>query len=432
MTMTLLESSRAAWEACGNIRATRRRLKRFTYGQQWDDAVRDTDGNMISDEEHARRCGRRPITNNLIRSLVKSVVGRFRRELMDRKETGDERLKAIGLANRLDELDARALEEFLISGCAIQKVSYERRFEGSGVWIDNVNPDRFFCNRYLDPRGFDIRLIGMLHEMSLHEMKMRFGHNNRRRLRDISNIFSRSVAMRPQLGLLASPLGICDTGVLFNAASDPSLCRVIEVWTFEGDSRSGGAWHGRFFTPDGTMIDQTVSPYRHGSHPFVVNMYPLTDGEVHPFIEDVIDQQRHINQLITMIDHILAHSAKGALLFPVDAIPAGGSFESTIRMWSKPGAVIPVNARASRMPSEVVSSARSEGASQLLDLEMNMFRQISGVSTALQGQPIGGNMSASLYETQVQNSAIALLDIFETFNSFRSVRDGKALMAVDC
>ncbi len=84
------------------------------------------------------------------------------------------------------------------------------------------------------------------------------------------------------------------------------------------------------------------------------------------------------------------------------------------------------------MPSEVVSSARSEGASQLLDLEMNMFRQISGVSTALQGQPIGGNMSASLYETQVQNSAIALLDIFETFNSFRSVRDGKALMAVDC
>ena len=326
MTMTLLESSRAAWEACGNIRATRRRLKRFTYGQQWDDAVRDTDGNMISDEEHARRCGRRPITNNLIRSLVKSVVGRFRRELMDRKETGDERLKAIGLANRLDELDARALEEFLISGCAIQKVSYERRFEGSGVWIDNVNPDRFFCNRYLDPRGFDIRLIGMLHEMSLHEMKMRFGHNNRRRLRDISNIFSKSVAMRPQLGLLASPLGICDTGVLFNAASDPSLCRVIEVWTFEGDSRSGGAWHGRFFTPDGTMIDQTVSPYRHGSHPFVVNMYPLTDGEVHPFIEDVIDQQRHINQLITMIDHILAHSAKGALLFPVDAIPAGGSF----------------------------------------------------------------------------------------------------------
>lgn len=59
-----------------------------------------------------------------------------------------------------------------------------------------------------------------------------------------------------------------------------------------------------------------------------------------------------------------------------------------------------------------------------------MFRQISGVSTALQGQDIGGNMSASLYETQVQNSAIALLDIFETFNSFRRVRDEKAFATI--
>ena len=99
-------------------------------------------------------------------------------------------------------------------------------------------------------------------------------------------------------------------------------------------------------------------------------------------------------------------------------------------MWSKPGAVIPVNGRASRMPSEVVSPARSEGASQLLDIEMQMFRQISGVTTALQGQPAGSNMSASLYENQVRNSAIALLDIFGTFNSFRGARDDKAVRTV--
>ena len=59
-----------------------------------------------------------------------------------------------------------------------------------------------------------------------------------------------------------------------------------------------------------------------------------------------------------------------------------------------------------------------------------MVQQISGVSSALQGQSIGGNMSASLYETQVQNSTIALLDVFETFNSFRSVRDRKAITTV--
>ncbi len=58
---------------------------------------------------------------------------------------------------------------------------------------------------------------------------------------------------------------------------------------------------------------------------------------------------------------------------------------------------------------------------------MKMMQQISGVSTALQGQSIGNNASASLYQTQVQNSAVALLDIFETFNSFRNARDTKAL-----
>ena len=142
-------------------------------------------------------------------------------------------------------------------------------------------------------------------------------------------------------------------------------------------------------------------------------------------------QQKHINLLITVIDGILAHSAKGALLFPNDALLPGSSYEEVINIWSKPGAVIPVNPKASHMPVEVTSPGHSEGASRLLDIEMKMFQQISGVSTALQGQNIGGNMSASLYESQVQNSAIALLDIFETFNSFRSVRDEKAFATID-
>ena len=423
--------AREAWDACSSIRAMRHRLKNYTYGRQWDDAFVDRAGSRLTDEEYARRCGRRPATNNLIRSLVKSVVGRFRQNVITaRGEQSDPRRDKLVRTNRLDELDARALEEFLISGCALQKVSFERRFEGAQVWVDNVNPDRFFCNRYLDPRGSDIRLIGMLHEMTLPEMKMRFGHSSRRRMRDLTQLFSRAAASCSDIARVAASLGTPDGGVSFTAPSDLSLCRVVEVWTFDGDSRGGGAWHCRYFGPDGTLIDETASPYAHGSHPFVVSLYPLTDGEVHPFIEDVIDQQKHINQLITVIDHILAHSAKGVLLFPNDALLPGHSYEEIINMWSRPGAVIPVNPRATHMPVEITSPGHSEGASRLLDIEMKMFQQISGVSTALQGQNIGNNMSASLYESQVQNSAIALLDIFETFNSFRSVRDEKAFATI--
>lgn len=428
--MTLFESAREAWVACEPIRATRRRLKNFTYGRQWEELTVDHSGLRLTEGDLQRRNGRRPLTNNLLRSLVKSVVGRFRHDIASARlaalERGETDLTAeLRLSNQLDELDARALEEFLISGCAVQRICYERRMAGQQVWVDNVNPDHFFVNRFLDPRGHDIRFIGMLHEMTAGEMKLRFGHRNRHREQSIMRLFSQCTGERPALGLMN---GVWNGTVDFARATDPSLCRVIEVWTLEGGRGGSPAWRVTYLAPDGSVLDATESPYAHGSHPFVVNFYPLTDGEVHPFIEDVIDQQRHINQLITVIDHILAHSAKGALLLPVDSLPEGCTMEDAVKLWSCPGAVIPVDGRASRMPQEVTSPGRSEGASQLLNLEMKMFQQISGVSQALQGQVSGGNMSASLYDQQVQNSAIALLDIFETFNSFRAARDAKAAL----
>lgn len=419
--------------ACEPIRTTRRRLKNFTYGRQWEEMTVDPSGRPMTEGDLQRQNGRRPLTNNLLRSLVKGVVGRFRHDLLASRSGAAERGEAdftreLRLANQLDELDARALEEFLISGCVVQRVCYERRMAGQRVWVDNVNPDHFFVNRFLDPRGHDIRFIGMLHEMTLGEMKLRFGHRNRHKEQVLTRLFSRCTGERPALGLMN---GSWNGTVDFVRATDPALCRVIEVWTLDSGRGGSPVWRVTYLGPDGSVLDATESPYAHGSHPFVVNFYPLTDGEVHPFIEDVIDQQRHINQLITVIDHILAHSAKGALLLPVDALPDGCSMEDAVSLWSRPGAVIPIDGRATRMPQEVTSPGRSEGASQLLNLEMSMFRQISGVSQALQGQLSGSNLSASLYDQQVQNSAIALLDIFETFNNFRAARDTKASMTVE-
>ena len=217
----------------------------------------------------------------------------------------------------------------------------------------------------------------------------------------------------------------------FLTPSDRSLCRVIEVWTLELDKRKGPVWKCRYYAADGTLIDETLSPFGHRSHPFTVSFYPLTDGEVHPFIEDVIDQQRHINLLIAGIDQVLTHSAKGVLLFPTDALPPGININQAAEIWGRPGGVIPINPNATRLPTELTAPGRSEGATQLLELELKLFQQISGVTNALQGQAPAGMTSASLYESQVRNSAVALLDIFETFNSFRAQRTAKALTLRD-
>ncbi|MDE5785874.1 MAG: hypothetical protein K2H98_05010, partial [Duncaniella sp.] len=394
------ERAHAAWEAMAPLRRSRARLKDFTYGDQWSWPVADASGRVTTEGDAVRSLGKTPLTNNLLRSLVKSVVGRFRYNIISEKrhERPGETF------NRLDELDARTLEEFLISGCAIQRVAAENRPDGCGAWADKVSPAMFFCNQFTDPRGTDMELAGMLHDMDCEQMIMRFGHGNPRRARMIRETWRRNCRHdEPTGGLMIGQGG-------FFSSSRPGKCRVIEVWTldYEGNRRNThastsykAAWHCRFYAPCGTLLDHTTSPYTDGSHPFVVKFYPLTDGEVHPFIEDIVEQQRHINRLITMIDHVLAVSAKGVLLYPLEAQPDGFSIADAVALWNRPGGVIPIDGSAGRIPTQLNSEASTDNAARLLDIEMNMMRQISGVSAALQGQTSMANQSATclLYTT---------------------------------
>lgn len=401
-----------AHQEMSSLRATRQRLKDHTYGQQWSDPVTTDDGRIISEHEYALESGMRPLTNNLLRSLVKAVVGRFRYNLSADETPADSRLDSFRTDNLLDELDSRSLEEFLISGCVIQKLVCECR-PGSqlAVWADNISPKDFFVNRFSDPRGADVRLIGHFFRVGLAELKLRFGHGSASRCAMLERCYANSRG--------------------FNDCDADMLCQVAEVWSFDiNPSRptEDPHWHCRFMAPNGTVLDETRSPLPSGSHPYAFKFYPLTDGEVHSFIEDLIGQQKHINMLITMIDHILANSAKGVLLMPMDSVMPDSDIKDVCRVWSKPGGVIPLNPASRLMPMEVsASSGASRDASQLLDTEMKLFQNISGVSGALQGQLPSSNVSASLYESQVYNSAIALLDIYESFNSFRAARDRIAL-----
>ena len=427
----LLDEAYTAWKFHAPLRLARRRLMRYTYGDQWSDLTQTSGGDTVTEHEKATRAGMRPLTNNLLRPLIKSVVGRFRYNLtQSRRPAG--RLREISDANLLDELDSRALEEFLISGTVIQRTIYENRPpSGLGVWVDNVSPDSFFCTPFRDPRGSDIRLIGMLHDMTLDELRLRFGHNSKRRHRHLERVYREAKAEGPILS--HSSAWAVQTDPAFLTPSAPGFCRVIEVWSYDIDPAHPAVdphWHCRFLAPDGSVIDSSRSPLSSGSHPFVLKFYPLTDGEVHPFIEDLVGQQKHINTLVTTIDHILANSAKGVLLMPTDALPAGLDMEQVADIWSRPGGVIPINPGARQLPVEVTASGRSDGAARLLEMEMQMFRQISGVTSALQGQPEGSNVSASMYESQVYNSAIALLDLYESFNSFRTMRDRVVIAAI--
>lgn len=459
--MNILSLAREAWNAGADLRSRRQRFKAFTYGRQWDDTVVTPRGEIADEGSLAVRAGQHPLTNNMIRQLVKCVIGNFRSSLSSADPAASVSVDPeTARRNSLRELDCRMLEEFLISGCAVQRVTMENRPGGCGVWVDNVNPRDFFVNSFCDPRGFDIELCGMLHSMSLREVLMRFSRGDDALRRRIEASYTASADSR-----IRSATGAYNSSPDFFTAPD-GRCRVIEVWTLESRAvmrchdRSTGAygvvaasasaeiesenrrreaegippvitrpcttlrWHCRMLAPDGLVLDEFDSPYRHGLHPFAVKFFPLTDGEVHSFVEDIVDQQKHINRLITLIDHIMSVSAKGVLLFPAGQKLDSMSWADIADRWAKCDSIIPYDPRQSaHFPRQVVSGGENVGAYQLLGMQMNLMQQISGVTEALQGRITTPNASAALFDSQLRSSAIALLDLLDSFNSFRLQRN---------
>lgn len=420
----ILTGAHAAWSAAATLRQRRDRFKRYTYGDQWGDMVDDGRGHVMREGDLVSATGRRPLTNNLIRRLVKTIVGRWRNvAAQTRRYDGS----PLATTNALVELDSRLLEEFLISGCAIQRVSRGMRpGQGAdGVWVDNVNPCRFFTNRFTDPRGLDVEMAGMLHDMSLAEVLARFAHGDRRRADWLRGVFAAVDA--------AALCAVTGEAADFFTAPD-GRCRVIEVWTLEAvehqrrvnDLDISFEWRCRWLSPAGDLLDEGKSPFVSGCHPFVIKYYPLTDGEVHPFVEDVIDQQRYINRLIVLIDKMMGAAAKGVLLFPVDQKVQGVSWDDVRDRWSAADGVIPIMGRSDVLPHQVTTGNADAGAHKLLEIELKLFEDVSGVSDALMGRAAAGNGGSALYESQIANSTIALADTLDTFAAFTERRDALA------
>lgn len=79
----ILRAAYMAWMSGGELRSSRTRNKNFTYGRQWNDYTTDIDGNPITEYRKIKESGKEPITNNMMRQMVKSVVGHFRRNIKD-------------------------------------------------------------------------------------------------------------------------------------------------------------------------------------------------------------------------------------------------------------------------------------------------------------------------------------------------------------
>ena len=477
----ILMEAQHYWDNMSQFRKERERNKRYTYGYQWDDVI-TVDGKSMTEEEYIKSQGNVPLKNNLIRRLVRNVLGVYRSQMKEPTCTARDRqeqklgetmstiLQCNMQLNRMSEVYARTMEEFLISGFIVHRKWYGWRNDKLDCWTDYVQPNNFFIdNNMRDFRGWDVTCLGEVHDIDFGTLCSNFAESPED-YKKLAQIYT-FARQKSSLQTACERFGysrLQNYDFLFTA--DPTRCRVIEVWRKESkpryrchDYNNGDVfkidiedydelvgkvneerlqrgmaagmseddiplietqwmmddyWYYYYLTPFGHILKEGESPYDHKSHPYVFKAYPYIDGEVHSFVADVIDQQRYTNRLITMSDWIMRASAKGVLLVPEEAI---GSMDinEIADEWSRFNGVIAIKTKnGAPMPQQIANNATNIGINELLSLQLKFFEDISGVNGALQGKAGYSGTSGSLYAQQTQNATTSLLDLLDSFSGF--------------
>ena len=482
----ILLEAQSYYSAMYRFRADRERNKRYTYGDQWGDMV-CIDGKKMTEEEYILSQGNVPLKTNLIRRLVRNVIGVHRsqsveptciardRDEQQVAETMSTTLQYNMQLNRMNEMYARTMEEYLIGAMIVHRKWYGWRNDKMDCWTDYVQPNNFFIdNNMRDFRAWDCTCVGEIHDVGFNELCQQFAKTPADYLK-LAEIYrtardaSASLSSWTDFGYNSDYLNSD-----FLLPRNHQQCRVIEVWRKEskpryrchdynnGDvykidvedydmmvtaenarrlaqaERNGipaedvpfitaewfmdSYWYFYFLSPMGDILAEGETPYDHKSHPYVFKAYPFIDGEIHSFVSDVIDQQRYTNRLITLNDWVIRASAKGVLLIPDECIPKGVTPEQFADTWAKyNGVVVYTPSKYGHVPQQVSANSTNIGVHEMLNLQLKFFEDISGVNGALQGKPGYSSTSGALYAQQTQNATTSLLDLLDSFQEF--IRD---------
>ena len=486
-----LDEYKVYWDSLEPVRKRYKRCARFNRGDQWSDYILTADG-LVREDKHIMSQGLVPMKQNIIRTTTKTMDGLFRSNkgksiVISRKpnSSGIEKmlsnaLQAVSEVNALEEKDAHCFQTFLLSGLPTQRIGFDkneksRRFDGK---VDEVDPMYVFFNTDItEVGGGDIRVIGQLHDLTLESMYVHFSKSAEDR-QLIRELYSHA---NPNLLSMLEMSSKRTDNLDFYFPLESNKCRVIEVWEKRAvmvidywDHASGdeGEWKGtieeldainkariqkfqslgipekdwllieydestsfkffyKFLTPFGEVLREGISPYNHGSHPFVTYPHPLIDGEIWGFVEDFIDQQKQVNRLYTLQDFTLGTSAKNTLVLDKDSL-VGQLPEDISATYREIGGVIVLDYKGGKNqpPKELTGKGVIAGVTEMIGMQLKWMQDISGVQPALQGQSGSAGTPASKYAMETQNATLNVKGFLDAFNWFRKERDEKLLSTI--
>ena len=493
-----------AWNNLDDARRTRERVKEYVYGDQWGDIIHYKNG-QVTEREYIQRKGNVPLQNNIMISILNSVVGLYDKQSGEpncfaKKKDGQwlsDMMSATVQANwndtKMGDVLRVAFTDYAIGGMAMFGENYEERDGLMDSWTDFVNPNYIFWEGGTDPRMTDLRLIGVLCDASVGELYSKFCNSKYGwTVEEIDEVFGIGrydiATYGTQYGGLQQNERDQLDQICFDHASDDGLRRLIEVWTKETKTRyqcydplapnadeveyrvevsdighvqrenqlrieqyrevgvpeeewalieyeliEDSYWYYTYMAPDGTVIAEGETPFEHRSHPFTLKLYPYVNSEIHPFMGTIIDQQRYINRLIIMHDMAARSAAKGITIFPMENIPDGMTKEDIADELTEYDGLLFVQTNKinpNLRPEIITSNAVQIGTQELLQMELNLARDITNVSGALQGKTPTSGTSAARYNQETENAATSLNSIMKDFTSVMESVATKKVMTI--
>lgn len=386
--------------------------------------------------------------------------------------------------NEMQELDANTLKSMLPSGVMVQRLEFganPAKGNRTDVWAYPVQVARMFFDTSIeDPRMWDITRIGEIYDLTLEEVIATFGKFvSEEELRRIYGDVDKAIH-RDYNSLDGDKL----ENLNFYTPAQPNMCRVILGWKLEKrhslhvhdwlhgtwdfvprnkraeldaenkrrreealangvleedilyidyEEEEESVWVFRYMSPYGHCFVKGDSPYWHGEHNFVLGVQHFVNGKLYNFVEQFIDQQRIINRTAMMIDFIRSASAKGLLIINEGAFESM-SREEIVDEYVRYNGVLFVKPKQGVNVRDVIhqlnGGASVAGDYELLNMQLKLINEISGVNTAMQGHAPTSGTPSSLYAQQAQNSSLNLKGLFGSLTAFRRRRDTKLMQMI--
>jgi hypothetical protein len=398
-------------------------------------------------------------------------------------------LEGVHSMNNKSERDARLFETFLVSGAAIYNTGYkfDDRRKMPFPYYKEVDPSRYFqtvsasdvcgddvdfCGDFFDTSILDVKSMYAKTRKQEQELEEIYGKSNRR---DVSSNLqfvtpnTENVSPRISIGngecrviRVCRKEGHWDLAVhdysdasweTYNLKTHPQIKSQIDAeiarrkkmanelgidyedgsnrLLIEYEEKFVTSWVYYHLSPWGHILWTQDSPYDHNHHSYVVKFYPLFSGQAYGMVADLIDPQRSVNRNYIMHDFITSAAAKGVLLVPEEAIPDDMDIEDFADEWSKYNGVIKYRAKDGvKQLEQVVARNFNVGQFDMINLQMKLMHDISGVHDAAQGKSLGTGTPSSLYQQAVQNSHVNVLDYMESFAWLLSERDYKIVQII--